>query len=134
VEWSYDPWRERPRRAAGALGAAAVVIAAVVLSGLPGLATLALGVVAVAWVARDLVPVRCRVGEAGLARLGPLGAEVIPWERLRRVRARTDAVVGSTALRSGPLEPWRTLFLPLPSLDRAGLLEAIRPILSRHGF
>ena len=134
VEWSFNPWRERPARSAVAmllaLGLCLVVLAwreSVVLSA-------ALCLAAVATLSPALSPLECRVDEDGVARRGPLGWERRRWSEIRR------AVLRRAGLRVSPyrtphwLDETRGLFLPLPSTNSATLTPSIEPHLQRHGL
>jgi hypothetical protein len=133
LEWSHNPWRDRPRHAlAGALGA--VLLCAVALSlRLPFVMTLALCVVAVAPLLMVFLPMRYRLDEQGISRIcGPL-AEKRSWERLRRaVRGREGVLLLPFRARSW-LDAYLGFFLPIPR-GPAGLAAELDRILVRHGL
>lgn len=134
VEWSFNPWHERPARAwvaaLLALGLCLLVLAwreSVVLS-------IALCLAGVTTLSPALTPLSCRVDEDGVAKRGPFGWERRRWSELRR------AALGSHGLSVSPyasrhwLDQTRGLFLPLPAGPAPGLESAIRPHLARHGL
>jgi hypothetical protein len=134
VEWSFNPWHERPAlsavAAALAFGFCMIVLAwreSLVLSS-------AICLAAVATLSPALTPFACRVDDEGVARRGPLGWERRRWSDVRR------AVLRRAGLRVSPytsrhwLDETRGLFLPLPSAASDALAPSIEPHLHRHGF
>lgn len=132
VEWTWSPWRERPGRAAVALGFTLLVFALVVT--LVGSAVLAvLMMLAVAGtLAPLLVPSRCRVDHAGIALRSAFGWESRAWSDLRRARPGRDAIVMSPFTRPRRLDVFRAVVLPLPAQGRDALLAAVRMHCERH--
>jgi hypothetical protein len=134
VEWSFNPWRERPARSAAttalALGLCLLVLAwreSVVLSA-------ALCMAAVATLSPALSPLECRVDEEGVARRGPLGWERRRWSEIRRAALRRAGLRVSPYASPSWLDETRGLFLPLPASSSEALAPAIAPHLHRHGF
>ncbi len=134
LEWSFNPWRERPGLSAlAAVAALAMCVAVLRLEQAP-LVTAALCMAAVAALAPLLGPSRCRIDARGVARRGPFGWDRRPWGEVRRARLRRGGVLISPFLRPHWLDPYRSVFLPIPSRARAMLLPEIAPRLARHGF
>jgi hypothetical protein len=134
LEWSFDPWREQPWRAVLALGAALLGVALVVVARLPALTTFALALAGAALLAPGLVPIRCRVDEAGISRRSWFGTQGRAWDDLRRATWFKDAVLLSPFARPHRLDAWRALVLPLPRGGRHGLVPPLTAILARHGL
>ena len=134
VQWSFNPWRERPLRswlaALFALGLCALVLA----SRESWLLSVALCVVAVATLSPALSPLECRVDDDGVARRGPLGWERRRWSDLRRAVLGRGGLIVSPYARRHWLDETRGLYLPLPSAIREALAPSIAPHLQRHGF
>jgi hypothetical protein len=134
IEWSFNPWRERPRVAAlaaiFALGCCLLVIGAHVSFVL----TLGLCVAAAGSLSPSLTPLMCRVSADGVARRGPLGWEKRAWSEIRRTVLSGAGLLVSPFAKRNALDPYRGLFLPLPAATGAQLAQRIRPYLERHGF
>ena len=133
IEWSYNPWRERPARAAlGCLGASLLCLLALSLR-LPAVMALALSVAGIAPLAVVFLPVRLRLDEAGATRrVGPL-AETRPWRRIRRaVRGPRGVLLTPFRSRSW-LDAYGGLLLPMPRREGPAAEELDR-ILARHGL
>lgn len=134
VEWSYNPWRDRPGRAAVALVAALACCLLATSLGLPAIPTLILCVVCVATLAAGFVPVRCRLDDAGVLRRSGWFAERRPWEELRRAVRRADGVWLSPYRSRHWLDGYRALFLPFPAGAKAPARETLDQILEHHGL
>lgn len=134
LEWSFNPWRERP----GASSLAAVVALGLCLAlwslGEAPLFTAALSAAAIASFSPLLSPARCRVNGVCAARGGPFGWERRAWRDVRRAVLRPAALMLSPYGARHWLEPYRALWLPLPARDRERLTAALRPVLERHGL
>jgi hypothetical protein len=134
LEWSFNPWRERPGAAALAavltLGLCVIVLAARQSFVL----TVALCLAAAGALAPALTPLYCRVDESGLARRGPLGWERRIWSEIRRAALRAGGLFLSPYAERHWLDPYRGMFLPLPRAERERLSAALRPRLERHGL
>lgn len=134
LEWSYNPWRDRPGRAAVALVAALACCVAATSLSLPGVATLVLCVVCVTALGAAFVPVRCRLDESGVVRRSGWFAERRPWTELKRAVRRADGVLLSPYRRRHWLDPYRALFLPLPHRATPPLAEDLERLLVHHGL
>ena len=134
LEWSYNPWRDRPGRAAAALVAALACCLLATSLGLPGIPTLILCVVCVATLAAGFVPVQCRLDESGVVRKSGWLAERRAWDQLRRAVRRTDGVWLSPYRSHHWLDAYRALFLPFPAGTGAPARETLDQILERHGL
>jgi len=133
LEWSYNPWRDRPGRAAVALvGALACCVAATSLR-LPAIPTVVLCVVCVTALAVGFVPVRCRLDEDGVTRRSGWFAEHRRWRGLQRAVRSAEGVLLSPYRRRHWLDPYRALFLPLPHAAPP-LAADLDRVLSSHGL
>jgi len=132
LEWTYQPWRERPGRAAlaatGALGLCLVVLGL----GLAPLTALLLCVVSVSVLAPVFVPARCRIDAAGVAVRGPGGWRRRAWGNVGRARSGPHGLLVSPFSRRHWLDPWRGMFLPFPAAQAATLERAARVRLAEH--
>jgi hypothetical protein len=134
LEWTFNPWRERPGLATLAGVLALGMCAILVTLGESTLVTAALAIAAIASLSPALAPARCRVDAQGAARGGPFGWQRRPWSDVRRAVARPAALVLSPYASRHWLDPYRALFLPLPALERDRLLTQLRPVLAHHGL
>lgn len=134
LEWSFNPWRERPGLSAMAAVLALGMCAAVIQLGEATLLTVALAIAAIGSLSPALSPARCRVDDAGAARGGPFGWDRRAWRDLRRAVPRAGALMLSPYARRHWLDPYRALLLPLPATERARLLAELKPVLERHGL
>ncbi len=133
LEWSVDPWREFPLRAAtGILAAAALGLLAVRWAPVP-LAGWALALALLALLAPAYLPVRCRVDASGLGRRLGLGWERRAWKEIRRARLTAQGLYVSSLRHGGPLEPFRGLLLPLPRAASPSLQAALARAIESHG-
>ena len=133
LEWSYNPWRERPRRAlAGCLSAAAFCLVVLALR-LPLLMAGALAIAAVGPLAVLFLPVRLRLDADGVTRrVGPL-AESRSWARVRRAVRRREGVLLTPFRATSWLDAYLGFFLPFPR-RQAPAAEALDRILASHGL
>jgi hypothetical protein len=134
LEWSFNPWRERPGRAALAATVALGLCAAVMSLGEATVLTIGLSLAAITSFSPLLSPARCRVDGTGAACGGPFGWERRAWGDIRRAVTRPAALVLSPYASPHWLEAYRALVLPLPTRDRQRLLGELRPVLERHGL
>ena len=121
LEWSVNPWRERPGLSALALGFALVLCVAVASLGQGLILTVALSLASIASLSPALSPAVCRVDQSGLGRRGPFGWSRRAWAEVRRVAFGRSGVLVSPFSRPHWLDPYRALVLPLPSADRSRL-------------
>lgn len=126
--WVYDPWRERPRVAAGALAAAAGLCALVVAAREPFLVALALCAFCIASFAPAITRAEVRLDAEGAARRSLFGWERRRWADVRRVDELPAAAVLSPYPRRHWLDATRALTLPLPAARRAELLATLRSL------
>jgi hypothetical protein len=134
LEWSFNPWRERPVVSMVALlttGASAVFLWSL---GLGPLATLALVLALTVNLAPLLVPARCRVDDGGVAHRGALGWERRGWSQIRRVARVRGGLLVSPFEHPRRLDSFRALLLPMPQDQRADLTTAISSRLEHHGL
>jgi hypothetical protein len=134
LEWSFNPWRDRPLAAgAGALMALAICLVVATL-GEPLVVRVALGLAVLGTLSPALSPARCRVDEDGVQRRGPFGTVRRPWGGLRRAAKRPAGVLVSPYARPHWLDPYRGLVLPLPSRGRDALLADLDARFHDHGL
>ena len=134
IEWSYNPWRDRPARAAAAMIAALLCCLLVTSMGLPGFVAVVLCVAAVSAMAVGFVPVWCRLDEAGVTRRSGWFAERRPWGDLRRAVRTSEGVLLSPFQSRHWLDAYRSLFLPIPSRAPRPLAADVERVLSSHGL
>jgi Bacterial PH domain len=132
LEWTYQPWRESPGRAAVAAGFTATAAGLLLAASGSAVLTAVLTLAVAAQLAALLVPTRCRVDDEGVRARGPFGWERRDWSVIRRAR------VGHTGLWVSPyatprrMDRFRALMLPMPRAERAALVAALEPILDQH--
>jgi hypothetical protein len=134
LEWSFNPWRDRPLAAVAAalmtVGMCLVVATLVE----PPLVRVVLGLAVLGTLSPALSPARCRVDENGIETRGPFGVARRRWSELRRVSPRPAGVLVSPYARPHWLDPYRGVLLPMPARGREGLLAALRGRLEAHGL
>jgi hypothetical protein len=134
LEWSYNPWRERPARALGGCVAAAAFCGVVALLRLPFVMALALSVAAVSPLAVAFLPVRVRLDPGGATRrLGPF-AETRPWARVRRAVRRRQGVLLTPFRARSWMDAYAGFFLPVPRQDAPPPADELDRILASHGL
>jgi len=132
IEWTYQPWREHPgRAAAGAVGAFGLCVLALGL----GLAPLTAGLLClliVSLLAPLFVPVRCRVDADGIGVSGPQGWTRRAWGDIRRARRGPRGLRVSPFSRRTWMDPYRSMFLPFPAARAESLGRALDARLADH--
>lgn len=134
LEWSCNPWRERPLAAGLALLAGVGLWVLCWSLGESPLLALALGAAGLAALSPLLVPVACRVDGEGLARRGLWGWQRRRWSEIRRGARLRGGVLVSPYGRAHFLDAYRGLFLPLPGRGRAPLAASLERWLGLHGL
>jgi hypothetical protein len=134
LEWTFNPWRERPAKSALALTLTLGSGALLGGLGLPGLARVVLGLAVGFSFASLLLPVRCRLDERGVGQCGPLGWEHRRWEDIRRAVAVRGGLLVSPFGHARGLDRFRALLLPIPREHRSALGDRIAVLLARHGL
>ena len=134
LEWSFNPWRERPARSAMAAALGLAMCATLASLGEPVLLTFALCLAALASLAPLLAPARCRVDDQGATRSGPFGRDRRAWRDVRRAVRRRAGLLLSPHPRPHWLDPWRALVLPFPGGESERLHSELEPRLARHGL
>ena len=133
IEWTFDPWSERP----AAAGIAALAVLAMWLliagAGFPPLLAVALGGFAGAPLLPAVIPAACRVGEQGAERRGLLARQRRAWSDVRRIEDVPVGVLISPFGERHWLDATRGLTLPMPGARRAELRERVRACWSSHG-
>ncbi len=132
VEWTFDPWSERP----GAAGITALAVLAMWLliagAGFPTLLALALGAIAGAPLLPAVIPAACRVGAEGAERRGLLARHHRAWRDVRRIDDVPVGALLSPFTDRNWLDATRALTLPMPGDRRAELRERVRAFWSTH--
>lgn len=134
LEWSFNPWRERPGASAVAAVGAFGMCVLVLGLGLPFVADVGLCLALVSTLAPVLAPTRCRVDARGVARRGPLGWARRDWPAIRRSERRAAGLLVSPFPRPHWLDAYRALFLPFPAALRRTLAGETERRLALHGF
>jgi len=134
VEWSFNPWRERPLRSAAAALIALGLCVLVLAARESWVLSLALCVAALATLSPALTPLQCRVDDDGVARRGPLGWERRRWSEVRRAVLKRGGLSVSPYAKRHWLDETRGLHLPLPAASREALAPRVAPHLDCHGL
>jgi len=133
VEWSFDPWRERP--AAAGIAAAAVLVfwLAIAWMRFPLLIAVALGAMAAAPLLPAIVPANCRVSATGASHRGLIVTARRAWRDVRRIDDVPVGVLLSPRARRDWLDATRALTLPMPAPRRAELRDVVRTLWGARG-
>jgi Bacterial PH domain len=132
LEWSFNPWRDRPKAAIAAASFGLVGCFAVTSLGEAALLRLGLCLALLGSLAPLLSPAYVRVDEQGVALRGPFGVERRPWDSLRRAVEQPAGWFVSPYAAPSRLDRFRGLLLPFPNRPaereplRARLLEHLR--------
>ena len=133
LEWTFNPWRDRPLASvtAAVLGLAGCVVVATL--GESAVVTMGLCLAVLGSLSPLLSPARCRADEEGVSRRGPFGLQRRAWNELRRCAERPGGLLVSPYARPHWLDAYRGLLLPLPHRDRDALMAELRTRMKRHG-
>lgn len=134
LEWSFNPWRDRPLAAAAA--ALFTLGLCLVIGTLrePPLFRALLGLAILGTLSPVMSPARCRVDDGGVALQGPFGTARRRWSDLKRVDSRPAGILVSPYARPNWLDSYRGLLLPVPTRAREVVLAALRGRLVAHGL
>ena len=126
VQWSFDPWSERP--VAAGVAALAVLGMWLMLAAfrLPWLLALGLAVFVASPLAPAFLPATCRIDPAGAARRGVLGWMRRSWADVRRIDDVPAGVFLSPFASRHWLDATRGLTLPMPRPHRVELAALVR--------
>ena len=133
LEWTFDPWRERPAAAAVALAAVLAFWLAIVWLRFPLVIAVALGAMAAAPLLPAFVPAACSVSAVGASRRGLLVTVRRAWRDVRRIDDVPVGVLLSPFARRGWRDSTRALTLPMPAPRRAELRGLVRGLWGAHG-
>ena len=134
LEWSFNPWRDRPLKAtAAALLTLGICLVIASLAEAP-LLRVGLGLAVLGALSPVLSPAGCRVDDEGVQKRSPFGTVRRRWSEFRRAAARPAGLLLSPYARPHWLDPYRGVLLPLPSRGRAGLLADLEGRLHDHGL
>jgi hypothetical protein len=134
LEWSWNPWRDRPGRAALASTTALLVCGLVMVSRLPAFMTLAMCGVVLASLAVAFVPVRCRLDGEGATRRSGWMVERRRWGDLERAVRTSEGFLLSPFRERHWLDAYRALFLPIPVRGTGPTSPDVTRFLERHGL
>jgi len=126
LQWTFDPWRERPAAAVVATLAVLAFWLAIAALRFPVMLALALDVIAASPLLPAFVPAACRVSADGAERRGLLGWERRRWADVRRLDDVPVGVLLSPFAERHWLDAARSLTLPMPALKRAELREGVQ--------
>ena len=132
IEWSFNPWRERPLAAAAAALMALGICLLIASLREPPLVRIVLGLVVLGALSPVLSPAHCRVDDEGVTLRGPFGTARRRWSDLKRVAGRPAGVLVSPYARPHWLDAYRGLLLPTAERERESLLGALRGRLDAH--
>ena len=121
VEWTFDPWRDRPVAASVAVLAVLLMWLLIASFRLPWVLALAQGVLVAAPLLPAFVPATCRVAPEGAARRGLFGWGHRSWLDVRRIDEVPIGVLLSPYAKRHWLDATRGLTLPMPRPRRAEL-------------
>jgi hypothetical protein len=134
LEWSFNPWRDRPLAAVAAvLMTAGMCLLIASLSQAP-LVRIMLGLAVLGTLSPVISPARCRVDDDGVELRGPFGTSRRRWNELRRWATPPAGLLVSPYARPHILETYRGLLLPMPARGRDALLADLRTVLHAHGL
>jgi hypothetical protein len=133
VEWSFDPWRERPAVAGVALLAVLAFWVAIVWLRFPLVIALALGAMAAGPLLPAFVPAACRVNATGAARRGLFLTVRRGWRDVRRIDDVPVGLLLSPFARRDWRDATRALTLPMPGPRRAELRGLVRGLWGARG-
>jgi hypothetical protein len=133
VEWTFDPWSERPAIAGIAALAVLGMWLAIAGARLPLLIALGLGAFAAAPLLPAVIPAACRIGTEGAERRGLVVRQRRAWADVRRVEDVPIGVLLSPFTERSWLDTTRALALPMPVARRAELRALVRDRWRSHG-
>ena len=136
LEWSVNPWRSDPRRAAAGLAAALGLVLLAVRMSLPAAAGGVLAAACLLALAPAFVPARYRVDAEGIGMRRGLAWERRAWRDLKRAARGRAGVLLSPFEQPSFRDSFRGLFLAVPGTlpAREDLLRELSHRLSLHGL
>ena len=126
AQWTYDPWRERPRVAWVAALSALALCLLVLAAHEPFLIALSLCLFCVGSFAPALAAVEVRLDAQGIARRGLFGWERRAWRDVRRIDELPAGLLLSPYARRHVLDATRGWSLPMPAAERLALRASVR--------
>lgn len=132
VEWTFDPWNERPAIAGTAALAVLAMWLVIAGAGFPLLVAVALGAFAGAPLLPAVIPAACRIGADGAERRGLIVRQKRAWSDVRRIEDVPIGVLLSPFTERSWLDTTRALTLPMPAPRRAELRERVRECWRSH--
>ena len=134
IQWSYNPWRERPARAWAAVLWLALGFVLLAGLGLQCGVRLGLSLALAASLGTALLPGRYRLDPTGVTLgVGPF-ARHRPWDDVRRAVRSSEGVLLSPFTTRRWLDAYRAVFLPLPRRSQPDLAERVARQLVDHGL
>jgi hypothetical protein len=136
LEWTVNPWRQRPLAAGVALLAPFGLVALAASAALPPLVLAGLGIAVLVALRAALFVARCHVGPEGIGVRRAGVQERLPWSRIRRARVEAAWLWASTESRTSWRSAFRGLGLALPAApaERDRLLPELKRRLALHGL
>ena len=134
IQWSYNPWRERPVRAWAAVAWLMLGFLLLAGLGLPWGVRLGLSLAFAASLGSALLPGTYRLDPSGVTLgVGPF-ARHRPWDDMRRAVRSSEGVLLSPFATRRWLDAYRAVFLPLPRRGDPALTERVIRLLVEHGL
>ena len=134
LEWSYNPWRDRPGQAWGGLAALLACGGVVLALRLPAGVAIGLWVALAASFGQAFLPARYRIDDQGVTSGRGIFATRRAWTDIQRARRSREGVLLSPFSRRHWLDPYRALFLALPPAQGERLRGALDEWLRPHGL
>jgi hypothetical protein len=134
VEWTFNPWRERPAVAFAAAAGVVLILALMIASRMWALPLFLLLLAVHSQLGPAYWPERFRLEPEGVSR-GRLGALARrPWSTFRRADLRRDGLLLSPRAVPSRLDTFQAVFLPFPAAERERLREEVQPLIAEHGL
>ena len=132
TQWTFDPWRERPRVAAFATVALLALCGLLTVAREPLLVSLTLALACAAAFAPALAPSECVLDAQGARLRGPLGWQQRSWARVRRIERLRGGLLLSPYARRHWLDTARGVVLPASAARLEALLHEAERLRAIH--
>jgi len=134
IQWSYNPWRERPARACTAVVWILLSVALLTSLGLPWGVRMALIAAVGASLGSALLPGTYRLDASGVTLgMGPF-VQRRTWNDVRRVVRSSEGVLLSPFTTRRRLDAYRAVFLPWPRRSNPQVADRVGQALVDHGL
>jgi hypothetical protein len=136
LEWTVNPWKERPRNAILAVLFFLLAGGLLLRMDIARINSVVLGLALMLSLSPALVVLRCRVDERGIARRLLFVWDRRPWDRVGRVRLGRHSLWVSSHATPTWLDAFRGLVLPFRGTpeETADLRSELRQRLGEHGL